>query len=763
MKIPITYKKKSHPVLAPTGPSQSDQERMALDAQLLPHAQALLQEWCGETVVNGHEITMRNPMRVDDSLGSFKFNAESGAWSDFAAPDFRGYGLTLLYCHLKHVPIAKAIAEMREATQDEAFKLHAAEPVVARIKPTVEAVDPNAVIKPPDVHPDLGYPSMTWEYRDADNRLSFYVYRFDIDGKKETRPVAWSAEKNAWLWQYPSPPCPLYHLPDLLERAPATVIVTEGEKAADAAQRQFTECVAITSACGSGQALRTDWSHLKGRSIIIAPDKDAPGKHYALSVAGAALAHGAKSVGVIDVWSLPVWGEGDDLADHEVPPEFLEGAKDVHEFFEATELEPHIVKACAALGRGDLDRQKKALAESLGIGVRTFEGLVKEARVKECEADTIDPASNGFEDDQLEPWEESVDGEHLYAELVALIERYVILSGAQAAAVACWIVFSYGFDAMRICPQMLINSPSKRCGKSTLLELIMSLVRRPLPAANISSAAVFRSIDSWKPTLLIDEADTFLNSNGNEEITGILNSGHNRSLAYVVRTQEIDGEHTPVRFSTFCPKVIAMIKAPADTIVDRSIVITLVRKLAIQRVDAMPIDAVEQMKDTRRRILRWVADNLETVKFDMEATPSMSNDRARQNWAVLVAFALALGPLAHAAVLKAASDLADTSDIEENIEVDLLADLRDLTEVEKRPYIESAVIVQDLLKLKERPWGEINRGKELTENKLARLLKPFKLSPEKFREGIATHRGYSVAALKAVFDRYLMTARKETA
>jgi hypothetical protein len=259
MKIPITYKKKSHPVLAPTGPSQSDQERMALDAQLLPHAQALLQEWCGETVVNGHEITMRNPMRVDDSLGSFKFNAESGAWSDFAAPDFRGYGLTLLYCHLKHVPIAKAIAEMREATQDEAFKLHAAEPVVARIKPTVEAVDPNAVIKPPDVHPDLGYPSMTWEYRDADNRLSFYVYRFDIDGKKETRPVAWSAEKNAWLWQYPSPPCPLYHLPDLLERAPATVIVTEGEKAADAAQRQFTECVAITSACGSGQALRTDW------------------------------------------------------------------------------------------------------------------------------------------------------------------------------------------------------------------------------------------------------------------------------------------------------------------------------------------------------------------------------------------------------------------------------------------------------------------------------------------------------------------------
>ena len=135
--------------------------------------------------------------------------------------------------------------------------------------------------------------------------------------------------------------------------------------------------------------------------------------------------------------------------------------------------------------------------------------------------------------------------------------RYVILSEAQAAAVACWIVFSYGFDTMRICPQLLINSPSKRCGKSTLLELILGLVPRPLPAANISSAAVFRAIEAWKPTLLIDEADTFLNTKSNEEITGILNSGHNRSLAYVIRTQEVDGDHVPVRFSTFCPKAVS--------------------------------------------------------------------------------------------------------------------------------------------------------------------------------------------------------------
>ncbi len=568
MSVNITYKK-SRQVQAPTGAEIVDQARIQLDAQLLAQAQDLLRNWCGDIQVSGHEITMRNPLRADESLGSFKFNTETGAWSDFAVPDFKGHGLTSLYAHLQHQPIHKAVAAMKELTQDPVFKLNAAPATAPPVKPKVESVDPDAVIKPPDVHPDLGYPSMTWEYRDSDNRLSFYVYRFETGGKKETRPVAWSVEKNAWLCQYPTPPYPLYHLPALLEKTTATVIVTEGEKAADAAAKQFPDAVVITSACGSEQALRTEWTALKGRAVIIAPDKDGPGRHYALSVAGAALAHGADSVHVIDVWQMPDWGEGDDLADHEVGPEFLDGAKAVHELFEPTDLEPHIVKAAAGLGRGGFDRIKKALADRLGIGVRTFEGLVKQARFKDSDPATGNPAgANGFDDDQLEPWEQPVDGESLFAEIVALLNRYVILSAAQASAVACWIVFSYGFEAMRICPQLLINSPSKRCGKSTLLELIMSLVRRPLPAANISSAAVFRSIESWSPTLLIDEADTFLNSIGNEEITGILNSGHNRNLAYVVRTQEVNGDHVPDTLHEYAraqwerPSVTAFVQHP---------------------------------------------------------------------------------------------------------------------------------------------------------------------------------------------------------
>ena len=44
------------------------------------------------------------------------------------------------------------------------------------------------------------------------------------------------------------------------------------------------------------------------------------------------------------------------------------------------------------------------------------------------------------------------------------------------------------------------------------------------PTANVTAAAVFRVVEIQRPSLLIDEADTFLSEN--EGLRGILNSGH---------------------------------------------------------------------------------------------------------------------------------------------------------------------------------------------------------------------------------------------
>ena len=82
------------------------------------------------------------------------------------------------------------------------------------------------------------------------------------------------------------------------EKPDAVVVVAEGEKAADAAQRLLPQYVVTTSSGGSKAAKRADWSPLKGRAILIWPDADKEGYDYACAVAKLARVVGAKSIAI---------------------------------------------------------------------------------------------------------------------------------------------------------------------------------------------------------------------------------------------------------------------------------------------------------------------------------------------------------------------------------------------------------------------------------------------------------------------------------
>jgi putative DNA primase/helicase len=127
----------------------------------------------------------------------------------------------------------------------------------------------------------------------------------------------------------------------------------------------------------------------------------------------------------------------------------------------------------------------------------------------------------------------------LLDELVAVLNRYVILPHGAAEAIALWIVHAHAHDAARISPLLALLSPDRRCGKTTALELIGSLVPRPLTTANITSAALFRVIETVKPTILIDEADTFVRRD--QSLVGILNAGHIRNSAFIIRATSDGG------------------------------------------------------------------------------------------------------------------------------------------------------------------------------------------------------------------------------
>ena len=227
------------------------------------------------------------------------------------------------------------------------------------------------------------------------------------------------------------------------------------------------------------------------------------------------------------------------------------------------------ISRLARLGRLEYERQRKDEAKPLGMRTSILDRLVTAER----EQSTDRKQGRALSLPEPEPWPDPVSGADLLDELSDNIRRHIIMSDYASDTVALWIPHTYLLDCFDISPRLAVTSPEKGCGKTTVLDLLSRLVWRPLPTANASAPAIFRVVEISKPTLLIDEADTFLLER--EELRGVLNSGHRRGGS-VIRT--VGDEFEPRSFSTYSACAIAMIGKLPATLADRSIHIELRRR-----------------------------------------------------------------------------------------------------------------------------------------------------------------------------------------
>ena len=352
-----------------------------------------------------------------------------------------------------------------------------------------------------------------------------------------------------------------------------------------------------------------------------------------------------------------------------------------------------------------------------------------------------------------EPWPEPVDGDRLLGELAQTFRRFVILPDHGEVTTALFILHTHAIDAADISPLLGVTSPEKRCGKSLLLEISGGLVRRPLPASNISPAALFRAIEKFHPCLLIDEADAFMRDS--DEFRGLLNAGHRRSTAIVIRT--VGDEHEPKMFSTWGAKAIALIGKLPDTLADRSIPIRLRRKRRDENVERVRHKQLgSELERIRRKAARWTQDHMETLRAADPEVPEELNDRAGDNWRPLLAIADTAGGSWPERARKAAEVLSGAvQEGDASVRALLLADLRDLFTTRKVDELPSATIVDALKEMEEKPWPEWKSGKPMTTRQLARLLSPFGVKPEQLWIDGGKTRGYRLAALEETFSRYL--------
>jgi hypothetical protein len=396
----------------------------------------------------------------------------------------------------------------------------------------------------------------------------------------------------------------------------------------------------------------------------------------------------------------------------------------------------------------EYERQREEAASTLGIKrVSMLDKLVNQRKVEtEAQAESNELLEG------IEPWEYAVDGTELASTIINTFHRHTILPDGGDIALTLWALGTYCFNAFRIFPKLCLSSPEKRCGKTTTMETLSALAHRSLMASNVSASTLFRSIECWQPSLLIDEGDTFID--GNEELRGIINSGHTRSGASVLRCTGED--HEPKQFSTWAPMAISMIKTPPDTIKDRSVMVTLRRKMPGEHVTRLPIELGELFKGHRRQCQRWALDNLPILKTAEPDTPKVGSDRAEDNWWALLAIADQLGGewpnRAREAMIVLEGN--KTSD-DEGIGPMILGDIQSIFKDKRAHKISSEDLVNALIDLEERPWCEWKHGKPMTKVSLARMLKPYGIKSKKFRDGYSTKNGYDLDGFQDAFHRYL--------
>jgi putative DNA primase/helicase len=395
------------------------------------------------------------------------------------------------------------------------------------------------------------------------------------------------------------------------------------------------------------------------------------------------------------------------------------------------------IERLSKLKPGEYERERKGAAERLGVRTAILDKLVKNAQPDVGHGHALvwpEP----------QPWPMPVAGRDLVLEIVAAFKEYVVFSDADALVCALWALHVCCYDAFTCTPRLAITAPEKRCGKTTLLDVISCIVPRPLCTTNISTAAMFRTVEAYRPTLMVDEADTFLSEN--EELRGILNSGHRAG-------RTVGDEFEPRAFSTHCPVAIAQIGKLPDTLADRSVSVFMKRRAPGEKVKRFCLGRTPDLDDVARKAMRWVSDNAAEIRRHDPDIPEAIFNRAADNWRPLLAIADIAGASIPNRARQAALEACALE--EQSHSTQLLADIRDVFEETAKERAPSADLVAALVAMTDRPWGECNHGKAMTASWLARRMKSFGIRPANMRGSGGVLKGYELSDFNDAFSRYL--------
>ena len=207
--------------------------------------------------------------------------------------------------------------------------------------------------------------------------------------------------------------------------------------------------------------------------------------------------------------------------------------------------------------------------------------------------------------------------EQLFNELRAFfVEHLDVANELLFDVYATFVMASWRPEDFTVIPYQFFIGPLAS-GKTRALECFHKLCYRSIMAASMSAASLFRSVEAWHPTILLDETEIYHRENM-VEVLGLLNTGYRRGQ-YAIRVQKVEeGIPQIAMFDTFGFKVLAGTEELAATLQSRCIITAMTK--AIRSINLfVDEDKAQELRNQlfmyRMRNLGKRLDNSVTEEF----------------------------------------------------------------------------------------------------------------------------------------------------
>jgi len=412
----------------------------------------------------------------------------------------------------------------------------------------------------------------TYDYKDEKGKLIYQVVRYKPKGFSQRRPDG----NGDWIWNMKGVNPVPYHLPEIIQ-AIEPVLIVEGEKDVENLRRMgFT---ATTSPMGVGKWRESYNEYLKGKKVILIPDHDKPGNQHCQNI-GQSLWGIAKNVKWLE---LPGLEEKEDISDWiekgNIKEKLLQLIKEAPDFIpekydergrtgksvnsilkdRTKSIVPNLIHLV-----GENDKTKYLFCKGGQWHIEEY--IVNDNRryspkqnlpIKILNPNIIKRSLN-------------LDISRLATEIDAFIKSYLEMPfDSDYLVLSMWVFHTYIIEKFNTTP-ILYFYGVKETGKSRAGEVLSELAFRAQRLTSLTEATLFRSVELFKPALIIDEIK-LLGKGGNQGLADLIKTTYKRGLKVSRINLNKYGEDQIEYYDTFTPLVICTTESIPDIIESRCI------------------------------------------------------------------------------------------------------------------------------------------------------------------------------------------------